>query len=97
MIYNKKRLTAKISNDNSITYTEAFKATEMFLSALEDILLEDEDSGITITNLLSMKTYERSERIGVNPATQEKMTIKARTAVRCRISPTLTRKMNEKE
>lgn len=77
---NKKQLIAAMAQKAGITLTEAGKALEAFTQSVTDAL-KDGDS-VQLVGFCSLQVKERASRIGVNPATGEKINIQAKKVVK---------------
>jgi DNA-binding protein HU-beta len=77
----KKQLIEQIANDAGISKTEAGNALNSLIDGIKEAIKE-KDGRITLTGFGTFSKIHRKARQGVNPATGEKMTIKARNAVK---------------
>ncbi|MCD6234883.1 MAG: HU family DNA-binding protein [Candidatus Marinimicrobia bacterium] len=78
MSLSKADLVSKIAADAGITKDQAGKALNSFLGAVEDALKAGDK--LTLVGFGTFYVAERSARIGVNPATGEKINIAASKA-----------------
>lgn len=74
---NKAELVQSISQDAGISLKEAGAALDTFLEVVRSSLKKGDE--IRLTGFGTFKTVKRAARQGVNPATGEKIKIKART------------------
>lgn len=74
---NKTELVAVIAEAAGITKTQANDALNAFFDAVNETLKEGEK--VTLIGFGTFETRERSERVGQNPQTHEKITIPATT------------------
>jgi len=96
MKYNQRNLALKISKENSITYCCAYNMIKTVFNTIENVLAEDGDSGVIIANVISLKTYKRAERKGINPSDGLPMIIKSRGAIKCVTADKLATKIRNK-
>jgi DNA-binding protein HU-beta len=77
----KTQLIEQIANEAGISKDEAGKALDSLFDSIAEAIKE-EDGRITLPGLGTFSKVYRKARQGVNPSTGEKMTIKARHAMR---------------
>jgi DNA-binding protein HU-beta len=78
MSLSKADLVSKIAADAGVTKDQAGKALNSFLGAVEDALKKGEK--LTLVGFGTFYVAEREARMGVNPATGEKIKIAASKA-----------------
>jgi len=78
MSLSKADLVSKIAADAGVTKDQAGKALNSFLGAVEDALKNGEK--LTLVGFGTFYVAERGARMGVNPATGEKIKIAASKA-----------------
>jgi len=78
MSLSKADLVGKIAADAGVTKDQAGKALNSFLGAVEDALKKGEK--LTLVGFGTFYVAERGARMGVNPATGEKIKIAASKA-----------------
>ena len=77
----KAQMIEEMANDVGISKAEAGKALHALLDGIGKAIKE-KDGRITLTGFGTFSKAYRKARQGVNPATGEKITIKARHAIR---------------
>ncbi len=77
---NKTDLIGVVAQEAGISKVDAKKAVNAFVSAVK-ATLETSDK-VTLLGLGTFKVIEKSARQGINPKTQEKITIPARKVIR---------------
>lgn len=77
----KTQLIEKMANDAGISKAEAGKAINSLIDSIGEAI-KKEDGKITLPGFGTFSKVYRNARQGVNPATGEKITIKARHAVK---------------
>ncbi len=89
---NKKYFIEKYANLRGITKTAASVEVNAFLEVLEDVIVEDE--GVNFVGFGKFEIVEVPEHIGVNPRTQEPMTIPKNLRVKFTAGKILKDKIN---
>lgn len=86
---NRRDVANAVSKKVDVTVSDAYAV----LSSIDDVILEAVKSGekVTLTGLVSFEKATRAERKGVNPSTQESITIPEQDYVKVK---TLTRLKN---
>lgn len=77
---NKEQLVGKIAKDAKITKVVARKALDSFLDAVKKELKKGGKVGLVGFGTFS--TAKRKARVGINPATQQKINIPAKKVVK---------------
>lgn len=72
----KQDLIREVANEAGLSDTQATKAVNAFLDAIQDSLARNDE--VSISGFGSFKVVERAGREGRNPRTGEPMTIAAR-------------------
>lgn len=89
---NKKYFIEKYANLRGITKTAASVEVNAFLEVLEDVIVEDE--GVNFVGFGKFEIVEVPEHIGVNPRTQEPMTIPKNFRVKFNVGKMLKDRIN---
>jgi DNA-binding protein HU-beta len=84
----KAELIEKMANDADISKAAANKAMDSFFDSVKKAL-KKKDGKITLVGFGTLSKVRRKARKGINPATGEKISIKARNAVRFKPGKTL--------
>jgi len=90
---NKSELIKKVSEAKSITIKEATAEVDLILGLIEAELTEGND--VALSGFGSLKVVAKSERAGVNPKTQQKITIEAKKVVKFTMAKALKDKVNQ--
>ena len=77
---NKTELIAKIAEGSGLSKVDAKKALEATLEAITTALKADDK--VALIGFGTFATSERPERLGINPATKETITIPAKKVVK---------------
>ena len=90
---DKRELIHLIIERTDMTITDTYKTVE----ALVDVVLTEVEKGETVrlAKLGSFTKVERKARNGFNPATGEKITIKAKTAVKFKAAKAFKETLNK--
>jgi nucleoid DNA-binding protein len=89
---NKKTIIENIAKELDITKVKAQRAYELVFENIEKGVKKDK---VTIPGFGTFRTVKRAARNGVNPATGEKIKIKASKSVAFKPSATLKAKFNK--
>lgn len=80
MSINRPQLIDLIAKKGNISKTEAKRALELTISSITEVLSKGEE--ILLIGFGSFKIVQRSERMGINPKTREKIKIASKKVVR---------------
>lgn len=87
-------LVAKFRNRNSFTYKQAGKILNSLFEIIHEEVMKGND--IMISPLGTLRIMERKSRRGVNPSTQELMTIPSKVKLRLYESVQLQKSLNHR-
>lgn len=87
---NKKDLAAQVAKQTGLTVAAASQAIDVVFSTIKNNLVEDEPT--MLQGFGTFSTSSRAERQGINPATQQPMTIPARKVVKFSASKSIVLK-----
>lgn len=88
---NKTELVGAIAANSGLTKVEAKQALDAFVKVVSYQLKRGEK--ISIVGFGSFQTVDRKARVGVNPATQDKMDIEAKRVVKFKAGAELADKV----
>ena len=88
----KSDLIKAVSEAKNITVKEATADVDLIVGLIEAELVEGND--VALYGLGSLKVVAKNSRIGVNPKTQEKITIEAKKVVKFTMAKALKDKVN---
>ena len=88
----KSDLIKAVSEAKNITVKEATADVDLIIGLIEAELVEGND--VALYGLGSLKVVAKNSRIGVNPKTQEKITIEAKKVVKFTMAKALKDKVN---
>lgn len=77
---NKKQLIAEMADKAGLTLTDTGKVLDAFIESVTDALKAGDS--VQLVGFCSLQVNERAGRIGVNPATGEKIQIKPKKVVK---------------
>ncbi len=84
----KAEIIGQIAEDAEITKDKAKKTLDSLIGAIQNELVDGEGK-FTLTGFGTFSKVHLNERQGTNPATGEKITVKARNAIRFKPGKTL--------
>lgn len=91
-LVNKESLAISVANACNINRKDAMKAVNIIFDEMSDALAND--GNIDITAFGKFNIFHRKERMGINPATKEKMMIHSSKLPKFKPSQTLKNKCN---
>lgn len=89
---NKAELINAIAAETGLSKVDSKKALESVIKNLSDVLIAGDK--ITFIGFGTFSVTERSERTGMNPATKQPITIKAKKVAKFKAGAELTNAMN---
>lgn len=92
-ILNKKELTDRIAEEYNMQKNESEELIEFILDKITETLRQDGE--VSLFGFGKFTVRHRRERPGINPATKERITIKASNAVAFRSAKALKDAVNE--
>lgn len=77
---NKSELINAMAEKSGLSKNDTKKALEAFVASVEDALMNGDR--VSLIGFGTFVTVEKSERIGINPATKEQISIPAKKVVK---------------
>lgn len=90
---NKRDLVEMVADQIKVSKKDAEGAVDVVFNAIEKALLAGRE--VNITNFGVFEAKMRETRVGTDPKTHKRITIKAKKAVAFRVSKTLKSKLNK--
>ncbi|MBB5183722.1 HU family DNA-binding protein [Catenisphaera adipataccumulans] len=92
-LVNKETLAQSVAEKCNMSKKDAMKAVNVIFDEMSDALVNE--GNVEITSFGKFHIFYRKERMGINPATKEKMMIHSSKLPKFKPSQTLKNKCNE--